>query len=312
MRALRHTGISLHLPGSARCASSGRRTCLPAGATGSCRHDRFRVPAGRRGGPRRRRQEGGAAIRRAGKPRDQRPQRQMPSTGTRCRSTPTNPPTAAINGVITTAGRRHRAQAARADAARAAARGQPSLEEPAGDHPEHRHPDRPLFGHDRWLPVALSRPAAVAGLLAGPGHLVELARRRPARAGAGQVGRYVADPARHLRIEGVNPYLNPNAALHIGLALHELAVNSVSYGALSKADGFVTITAEIGEAVHLTLDVARERSPPHSRRSARSASAASRWSASCRRRSTARRRFRSARPSSNTADRPGRQPRDWK
>ena len=70
----------------------------------------------------------------------------------------------------------------------------------------------------------------------------------------GQVGRYVADPVRHIRIEGANPYLNPNAALHIGLALHELAVNSVSYGALSKPDGFVTIRAEIddGPALNLT------------------------------------------------------------
>ena len=69
----------------------------------------------------------------------------------------------------------------------------------------------------------------------------------------GQVGRYVADPARHLRMEGANPYLNPNAALHIGLALHELAVNSVSYGALSKPEGIVTISAEMGEGPLLNL-----------------------------------------------------------
>jgi two-component sensor histidine kinase len=69
----------------------------------------------------------------------------------------------------------------------------------------------------------------------------------------GQVGRYVVDPTRHLLIEGANPYLNPNAALHIGLALHELAVNSVSYGALAKAKGFVTISAETGTEQELTL-----------------------------------------------------------
>jgi two-component sensor histidine kinase len=69
----------------------------------------------------------------------------------------------------------------------------------------------------------------------------------------GQVGRYVADPARHIRLDGVNPYLNPNAALHIGLALHELAVNSVSYGALSKPEGVVTISAEMGEGPVLNL-----------------------------------------------------------
>jgi two-component sensor histidine kinase len=69
----------------------------------------------------------------------------------------------------------------------------------------------------------------------------------------GQLGRYVVDPTRHLRLEGANPYLNPNAALHIGLALHELAVNSVSYGALSSATGFVTITAELSHGQELTL-----------------------------------------------------------
>lgn len=57
----------------------------------------------------------------------------------------------------------------------------------------------------------------------------------------GQVARYCADPAVNLRITGENPYLNPNGALHIGLALHELAVNSVSYGALSQPDGQVSI-----------------------------------------------------------------------
>ena len=61
----------------------------------------------------------------------------------------------------------------------------------------------------------------------------------------GQVGRYSADPRRSLRFEGENPYLNPNAALHIGLAMHELAVNSVSYGALSQPDGHVKVSARI-------------------------------------------------------------------
>ncbi|QIA21533.1 MAG: histidine kinase [Mesorhizobium sp.] len=65
---------------------------------------------------------------------------------------------------------------------------------------------------------------------------------------SGQVGRYGADPLRSLRFQGANPYLNPNAALHIGLAMHELAVNSVSYGALSRADGFVEVTADLTAA----------------------------------------------------------------
>jgi len=72
---------------------------------------------------------------------------------------------------------------------------------------------------------------------------------------SGQVGRYSADPKRSLRFEGENPYLNPNAALHIGLAMHELAVNSVSYGALSRPDGYVEVSARLegAEAPVLSL-----------------------------------------------------------
>lgn len=58
-----------------------------------------------------------------------------------------------------------------------------------------------------------------------------------------QVARYTADPQVSIRLQGEKPYLNPNASLHIGLALHELAVNSVSYGALARPDGYVTVTA---------------------------------------------------------------------
>jgi two-component sensor histidine kinase len=60
----------------------------------------------------------------------------------------------------------------------------------------------------------------------------------------GQVARYCADPQRNIRMEGENPYFNPNAALHIGLALHELAVNSVSYGTLAGGEAAVRISAK--------------------------------------------------------------------
>lgn len=62
---------------------------------------------------------------------------------------------------------------------------------------------------------------------------------------AGQVGRYAGDPGKSIEVEGLNPYLNPNAALHIGLALHELAVNSASFGALSRGDGRIRIAAAL-------------------------------------------------------------------
>lgn len=61
-----------------------------------------------------------------------------------------------------------------------------------------------------------------------------------------QIGRY-ADPRASLRFSGVNPYLDPNAAMHVGLALHELAVNSVSYGALSRPGGFVALSARLDD-----------------------------------------------------------------
>lgn len=61
----------------------------------------------------------------------------------------------------------------------------------------------------------------------------------------GQVARYSTQTGNSVMFEGVNPYLNPNAALHIGLAMHELAVNSVSYGALARPGGVVTVSAEL-------------------------------------------------------------------
>lgn len=72
----------------------------------------------------------------------------------------------------------------------------------------------------------------------------------------GQVGRYTNGGQNNLRFEGSNPYLNPNAALHIGLAMHELVVNSLSYGALSRPGGTVEIASELtntGEAPSLRL-----------------------------------------------------------
>ncbi|MGG7519287.1 sensor histidine kinase [Allorhizobium undicola] len=45
-----------------------------------------------------------------------------------------------------------------------------------------------------------------------------------------QLEKYVPETANLVRIKGENVLLSPNAALHIGLALHELVVNAVSHG----------------------------------------------------------------------------------
>ena len=61
----------------------------------------------------------------------------------------------------------------------------------------------------------------------------------------GQISRYSHDPKHAMRFEGERPYLNPNAAMHVGLALHELVVNSVSFGALARPLGFVSLISEL-------------------------------------------------------------------
>ncbi|MER2534965.1 MAG: HWE histidine kinase domain-containing protein [Rhizobiaceae bacterium] len=71
----------------------------------------------------------------------------------------------------------------------------------------------------------------------------------------GQVARYTATPENAIVFSGARPWLTPNAALHVGLALHELAVNSVSYGALASPDGTVTVTASVTEAPETVLSL---------------------------------------------------------
>jgi len=100
----------------------------------------------------------------------------------------------------------------------------------------------------------------------------------------GQVGRYTATAHGSVNFEGDTFWLNPNAALHIGLALHELAVNSVSFGALSRPDGTVDVSANLasgppGEAAltltwHEALDSAGDRMPDRESRERRFGSAA--------------------------------------
>ncbi len=60
-----------------------------------------------------------------------------------------------------------------------------------------------------------------------------------------QASSYLGKEQERFTVEGEDPYLFPGAALHIGLAFHELIVNSLSYGALSKPEGLVHVTSEI-------------------------------------------------------------------
>ncbi len=61
----------------------------------------------------------------------------------------------------------------------------------------------------------------------------------------GQAARYSSKPHEAIRLEGDSPWLSPNAALHVGLALHELIANSISYGALSRPGGHVSLRSAI-------------------------------------------------------------------
>ena len=66
------------------------------------------------------------------------------------------------------------------------------------------------------------------------------------------------DPAvlRDTRITGDNPLLGPNASLHIGLAVHELAANAVIYGALAGLhSGHVWINAQIRNPIGLPQEL---------------------------------------------------------
>lgn len=73
----------------------------------------------------------------------------------------------------------------------------------------------------------------------------------------GQASRYSDTPVDAILLEGEKPWLNPNAALHVGLALHELIANSMSYGALSQPQGKATLCASLktngSNSIDLTL-----------------------------------------------------------
>lgn len=69
-------------------------------------------------------------------------------------------------------------------------------------------------------------------------YLFELAQK--------QFAPYWPETAGSLPIYGINAHMTPNAAVHLGLALHELIVNSASFGAI--AGGAASITLNCREA----------------------------------------------------------------
>ncbi|WOC16546.1 hypothetical protein MP213Fo_20290 [Pseudochrobactrum sp. MP213Fo] len=60
-----------------------------------------------------------------------------------------------------------------------------------------------------------------------------------------QMEKYIHPHDPRLTISGKDVFLFPNAALHLGLAFHELIVNATSYGALSRDNGHLSLTAEL-------------------------------------------------------------------
>ena len=59
-----------------------------------------------------------------------------------------------------------------------------------------------------------------------------------------QFAPYWPDTAGPMPIYGINAHLTPNAAVHLGLALHELIVNSASYGAIAAGGSSITLNCK--------------------------------------------------------------------
>ncbi len=64
---------------------------------------------------------------------------------------------------------------------------------------------------------------------------------------ARQFARYVDEDDERIEISGPDFLLLPNGATHIGLALHELIVNAIGYGALSNDGGHIRLSVASGE-----------------------------------------------------------------
>lgn len=60
-----------------------------------------------------------------------------------------------------------------------------------------------------------------------------------------QVGSYINGRVELIRFAGDNTLLSPNAAMHLGLAFHELVINAISHGAILRGDSRITVTSTL-------------------------------------------------------------------
>lgn len=60
-----------------------------------------------------------------------------------------------------------------------------------------------------------------------------------------QVGSYVGGKIELVRFEGDNALISPNAAMHIGLAFHELVINAITHGTLLRGSGGVVVRSTV-------------------------------------------------------------------
>ena len=83
-----------------------------------------------------------------------------------------------------------------------------------------------------------------------------------------QLGQSRSEPLQGVRLRGDNPTLGPNAAMHVGLAIHELVTNATIHGALSNGTpGDIRVGAKLeyanGGGLQLVIDWLEDLLPEH-------------------------------------------------
>jgi two-component sensor histidine kinase len=94
-----------------------------------------------------------------------------------------------------------------------------------------------------------------------------------------QVGSYANGRTDLVRFVGENALLSPNAAMHLGLAFHELMINAISHGAILRGDTKISVASaqsldDMGRNLTITWD---EPATAESRRAGRTIAPTSRF-----------------------------------